>query len=76
MSGWPYSTTTTTTSSSSCSPTSPGSLLYTVLDVVGLVQDWHLEYQNGPLVVVDRCSDFFIIHWMIIMIISRAEDPH
>jgi len=27
-----------------------------VLDVVGLVQDWHLEYQNGPLVVVDRYS--------------------
>ena len=25
-----------------------------MLDVVGLVQDWHLEYQNGPLVVVDR----------------------
>jgi hypothetical protein len=46
--GWPY--TTTSAGSSSSAP----SLLYTVLDVVGLVQDWHLEYQNGPLVVVDR----------------------
>jgi len=27
---------------------------YEVLDAVNLVQDWHLEYQNGPLVVVDR----------------------
>lgn len=28
--------------------------LYKVLDVINLVQEWHLEYQNGPLVVVDR----------------------
>ena len=27
---------------------------YKVFNVVNLVQDWHLEYQNGPLVVVDR----------------------
>ena len=25
-----------------------------VLTAVTLVQDWHLEYQNGPLVLVDR----------------------
>lgn len=25
-----------------------------VFDVLKLVQDWHLEYQRGPLVVVDR----------------------
>ena len=25
-----------------------------VFDVLKLVQDWHLEYQNGPLVVVDK----------------------
>ncbi|XP_023332955.1 tyrosine-protein phosphatase 99A [Eurytemora carolleeae] len=36
--GWPHSS----------------SPLYKVLDVVNLVQEWHLEYQNGPLVVVDR----------------------
>jgi len=36
--GWPHSS----------------SPLYKVLDVINLVQDWHLEYQNGPLVVVDR----------------------
>lgn len=29
-------------------------MLYTELDVVGLVHDWHLEYQNDPQVVVDR----------------------
>ena len=28
--------------------------LYKVFGVVSLVQDWHLEYQNGPLVVVDK----------------------
>lgn len=28
--------------------------LYKVFNVVSLVQDWHLEYQNGPLVVVDK----------------------
>ena len=28
--------------------------LYKVFNVVNLVQDWHLEYQNGPLVVVDK----------------------
>jgi len=27
---------------------------YKVFNVVNLVQDWHLEYQNGPLVVVDK----------------------
>ena len=27
-----------------------------VFSVVNLVQDWHLEYQNGPLVVVDRAG--------------------
>ena len=27
---------------------------YKVFNVVSLVQDWHLEYQNGPLVVVDK----------------------
>jgi len=27
---------------------------YKVFNVVNLVQSWHLEYQNGPLVVVDR----------------------
>jgi len=25
-----------------------------VFSAVSLVQDWHLEYQNGPLVLVDR----------------------
>ncbi len=25
-----------------------------VFDVLRLVQDWHLEYQRGPLVVVDK----------------------
>ena len=25
-----------------------------IFDVLKLVQDWHLEYQRGPLVVVDR----------------------
>jgi receptor-type tyrosine-protein phosphatase gamma len=28
--------------------------LHKVLSAVSLVQDWHLEYQNGPLVLVDR----------------------
>ena len=28
--------------------------LYKVFNVVNMVQDWHLEYQNGPLVVVDK----------------------
>ncbi|GBL79845.1 Tyrosine-protein phosphatase 99A [Araneus ventricosus] len=28
--------------------------LSSVYDLVHLVQDWHLEYQNGPMVVVDR----------------------
>ena len=28
--------------------------LFKVFNVVNLVQDWHLEYQNGPLVVVDK----------------------
>lgn len=37
-SGWPEC----------CSP------LSSVYDLVHLVQDWHLEYQNGPMVVVDR----------------------
>ena len=25
-----------------------------IFDVLKLVQDWHLEYQRGPLVVVDE----------------------
>ncbi|XP_035225957.1 tyrosine-protein phosphatase 99A-like isoform X2 [Stegodyphus dumicola] len=37
-SGWPEC----------CSP------LSSVYDLVHLVQEWHLEYQNGPMVVVDR----------------------
>ncbi|XP_054721502.1 tyrosine-protein phosphatase 99A-like [Uloborus diversus] len=37
-SGWPEC----------CSP------LSSVYDLVRLVQEWHLEYQNGPMVVVDR----------------------
>jgi len=28
--------------------------VHKVIDFVSLVQEWHLEYQNGPLVVVDR----------------------
>ncbi len=30
------------------------SLVSKVFDVLKLVQDWHLEYQRGPLVVVDK----------------------
>merc|ERR1712150_211139 len=26
------------------------------MGVLKLFQDWHLEYQDGPLVVVDRCG--------------------
>ncbi|XP_015928066.1 putative receptor-type tyrosine-protein phosphatase mosPTP-1 isoform X2 [Parasteatoda tepidariorum] len=37
-SGWPKN----------CSPIS------SIYDLVHLVQDWHLEYQNGPMVVVDK----------------------
>ncbi|XP_013779211.1 tyrosine-protein phosphatase 99A-like [Limulus polyphemus] len=36
--GWPES----------CSP------LSSVFDLINVVQDWHLEYQNGPMVVIDR----------------------
>ncbi|XP_023221800.1 tyrosine-protein phosphatase 99A-like isoform X2 [Centruroides sculpturatus] len=36
--GWPES----------CSPVS------SVFDLVHVVQEWHLEYQNGPIIVVDR----------------------
>lgn len=36
--GWPES----------CSPTE------SVFDLVKVVQEWHLEYQNGPIIVIDR----------------------
>ena len=56
------------TAASLASPTSNGSerskgvgeceasraLAAKVFDVLKLVQDWHLEYQRGPLVVVDK----------------------
>lgn len=32
----------------------PESNLVQTFDVLKVVRDWHLEYQRGPLVVVDR----------------------
>jgi receptor-type tyrosine-protein phosphatase gamma len=39
----------------SCSP------LNTVSHLLTLVQEWHLEYQNGPIIVVDRYVFLFIL---------------
>jgi receptor-type tyrosine-protein phosphatase gamma len=27
-----------------------------LFELINLVQEWHLEYQNGPIVVIDRYS--------------------
>jgi receptor-type tyrosine-protein phosphatase gamma len=32
----------------SCSP------IISMLELINLVQEWHLEYQNGPIIVMDR----------------------
>jgi len=31
-----------------CSP------ITSIFELINLVQEWHIEYQNGPIVVIDR----------------------
>lgn len=30
-----------------------------LFELINLVQEWHIEYQNGPIVVVDRYAFYF-----------------
>ena len=40
-----------------------GDNLIQTFDVLKVVRDWHLEYQRGPLVVVDRSVDRILLQY-------------
>jgi receptor-type tyrosine-protein phosphatase gamma len=51
-----------------CSP------ITSVFELINLVQEWHLEYQNGPIVVMDRYSWIILLWYKFTNLFTCSSD--